>query len=203
MIENLSRFYYFIGIRICKIGQSRLVHRGRIKILIIIIIIIRDDCGILYNGTKHARHGRWAPSLPPHHLRHHIDCAHLYWCCYCFCCGAHASIAGVLVTSTPAEDARTRTTWINPTYVNTRVGASSVTLGLPFLTDRRSFSHRERMPPPLSFSEYNFPTSSFSKNNHRVDSTLVQGFRSKTPRAPNFGRLPNCNHVTFYHPLFE
>lgn len=108
MIENSSRFYYFIRIRIYKIGRSRPVYRGR-------IIIIGDDCCILYNGTKHARHGRWAPSLPPHHLHHHIYCTHLYWCCYCFCCGAHASIAGVLVTSTPAEDASTRTTWINRT----------------------------------------------------------------------------------------
>jgi len=38
-------------------SQSRPVHRGRI-IILIIIIIIGDDCGLLYNGTKHARHGR-------------------------------------------------------------------------------------------------------------------------------------------------
>lgn len=56
MNENTLRFYYFIRIRIYKIGKSRPVYRGRI--IILIIIIIGDDCGILYNGTKHARHGR-------------------------------------------------------------------------------------------------------------------------------------------------
>ncbi|KAL4097775.1 hypothetical protein QTP88_022497 [Uroleucon formosanum] len=77
------------------------------------------------------------------------------------------------------------------------VGADTATLGLSFLLGRHSFSHPERMPPPRGFSERRFPRQSFSKGGHRVDKTLVQGFRRKTLRAPNFGRLPSRELATF------
>lgn len=135
------------------------------------------------------------------HIHLHIHRAYLRprlsQCCRRVCCGAQASVASGLVTSTPAEDVRTRTPWTSVTYVITRVGADTATLGLSFLLGRHSFSHPERMPPPRGFSERRFPRQSFSKGGHRVDKTLVQGFRRKTLRAPNFGRLPSRELATF------
>lgn len=126
----------------------------------------------------------------------------LHRCCHRVCRGAQAFVVGGLVTSTPTEDVRTRTLWTSVTNVITRVGAGTATLGLSFLSGRSSFSHRERMPPPRGFSERCFPTPSFSKDGRRVHQALVQGFRRKTLRAPNFGRLPSLQaRHTFEVPL--
>lgn len=105
-------------------------------------------------------------------------------CCRRACRGAQPFVVGGLVTSTPTEDVRTRTPWTSGSYVITtaRVG----TLGLPFLSGRSSFSHRERMPPPRGFSERCFPTPSFPITQPPGWSSPGAGIPKENPESPGF-----------------
>lgn len=120
-------------------------------------------------------------------------------CCRRVCRGAQAFVVGGLVTSTPTEDVRTRTPWTSGgTYVITvRLGwAPSGCRSCQAVEAFRTGSacHRHVVFPNAVFRRRAFP-----KHSRWVDRVLVQGFRRKTLRAPDFGLLPNvqARHDTF------